>query len=307
MIKLYSERKRDVNGEPEIYLYDSFPSPFRRQLFLIISDVMTKIVSMTHRAFWTQLHDVFCREKGIKSMGSLEADEYDESRAKDNFEEYIESATDTDILDIMDFAFQVFDKFYRGSFGSNPLLGIDESIDNAMAELNRRFEQHRLGYEFSNGEIRRIDNKIIYKEYIKPALNLLFTAGFEGAEEEYEKAFKAKMRGDYKNAIVEAEKAFESTMKTICSKRAYPFDPVQDSAKKLITVLKDNGFFPTYMEDHLNIIVKALENGAPTVRNKAAGHGQGEEIVDIPVSYAEYVIGLVAVNMVLLVKIFKGE
>jgi hypothetical protein len=29
----------------------------------------------------------------------------------------------------------------------------DELIDNAITELNYRFKQHDLGYEFTNGEI----------------------------------------------------------------------------------------------------------------------------------------------------------
>lgn len=307
MFKLYSERQRDKNGEPEVYIYDSFSSAFRTQLFLIISDVLSRIRSFSNRAIWTELHNVFCREKGIKSLGSVEADAYDDFRAKHNFEEYIDAATDMDLLDIIDFVFRVFYNIYRGSFGHNSLIGIDETIDKAIAELNRRFEQHRLGYEFTNGEITRIDNKVVHKEFIKPAINLLCTEGFEGAEAEYMKAFEARLQGDNKTAIVEAEKAFESAMKTICLKRGFAFDQEKDSAKKLISILKDNNFFPGYMEDHLNTVAKALENGAPTVRNKTSGHGQGEEIVEVPNSYAEYVIGLVAVNMVLLVKIFKGE
>lgn len=52
----------------------------------------------------------------------------------------------------------------------------------------------------------------------KNALKLLFEEGFEGAEDEIRKAYEKKRKGDNKNAILEAGKAFESTMKIICNK-----------------------------------------------------------------------------------------
>lgn len=52
----------------------------------------------------------------------------------------------------------------------------------------------------------------------KNALKLLFEEGFEGAEDEIRKAYEKKRKGDNKNAILEAGKAFESTMKIICDK-----------------------------------------------------------------------------------------
>ena len=49
-------------------------------------------------------------------------------------------------------------------------------------------------------------------------------------------------KGDNKNAILEAGKAFESTMKTICDKQGYTYDKAKDTAQKLITILENNGF-----------------------------------------------------------------
>ena len=188
----------------------------------------------------------------------------------------------------------------RDAYRYNPYVKISKVVDGAIAELNYRFRQNKLGYEFVNGEIIRIDNELIHSEYIKPVLRLLHTPGFEGAEQEFMKAFEALRQRDNKSAIIEAEKAFESVLKTICSKKGYPFDPEKDTAKKLIGILKENGYFPTYLEDHLNIVAKALENGAPTIRNRTSGHGQGEDVVCIPDYYVDFVIGLVAVNILFL-------
>lgn len=40
MYKLYSERIRNKDGEPEVYVYDDFPEAFRNQIFYIMSDVL---------------------------------------------------------------------------------------------------------------------------------------------------------------------------------------------------------------------------------------------------------------------------
>ena len=148
-------------------------------------------------------------------------------------------------MDFVDFVFNYFMYFAIKIKQSDPLSGIIEEIKKAITELNARFQQFSLGYEFVNGELIRIDNKVIHHEYIKPALNLLHMNGFKGAEDEYMKAFDALRNKDNKNAIIEAEKAFESTMKIICAKRKYPFDPEKDSAKNLIVLLKTNGYFPS--------------------------------------------------------------
>ena len=50
-----------------------------------------------------------------------------------------------------------------------------------------------------------------------------------------------------------------------------------------------------------------FESGAPTVRNKEAGHGQGSEPVNVPEYLAAYVLHLTASNIVLLVEAYKAK
>ena len=301
MRKLYSERNQQPAEVLDVYHYEYFPEPFRNQLFYIICDVIGMINQNVRGDLWTEIHGLFCREKGLKEMH----ESYGEPKHK--IEMFIDSAPDIDLLDFIDMVFHVFFAILRDEQKWYPYPGIKKVIGSAIVELNYRFKQHQLGYEFTNGEIIRIDNGLIHSEYIKPVLCLLHSPGFEGAEQEFVKAFERLRQRDNKNAIIEAEKAFESVLKTICSKCGYPFDPERDTAKKLISILKDNNYFPTYMEDHLNTIAKALENGAPTMRNRTSGHGQGEDVVNIPDNYVDYVIGLVAVNILFLASLLPSK
>lgn len=301
MYNLFSDRNREQSEELDVYIYNTLPTPFRNQLIIIIREIIQDLNNYFSDDIGKAIHNRFCREKGLKEM----SDVYGSCTAK--VEAFIDYAPDVDLLDFIDFSFHVFIGLAQSVGYKDPLGYAEENVENHITELNNRFQQHRLGYEFVNGKLIQIDSKYIHHEYIKPALNLLHTNGFEGAEEEYTKAFEALRNGDYKSAIIEAEKAFESTMKTICSKNKYQFVPERDSAKKLVEILKVNGFFPSYIETHLNNIVSTLESGAPAVRNKTSGHGQGEDVVIIPDSYAKYVIGTVAVNIVFLVQLYKEK
>lgn len=295
---MYSERIKNRDGEPEVYIYDEFPEAFRNQVFFIMSDVLDEYED---EDLWDYVHDTFSREKGLKKMGP-----YNEGYRKDNIEVYVGKATDEDFLDLVDYVFCLFDNVCRDARPEYRYdLDTNKMVDKAIEELNYRFKQHNLGYEFVNSEIIRIDNKVLHQEVVKPALKLLYEEGFDGAEEEFRKAFEYRRKGDNRNAILEAGKSFESTIKTICDKKGYTYDKAKDTAKTLIKILESNNFYPTYMSSHMASLRTALETGLPVIRNKNAGHGQGSTVVPISDEFAEYALNLAATNIVLLVGIYK--
>ena len=67
------------------------------------------------------------------------------------------------------------------------------------------------------------------------ALLLLHDEEFRGAEEEFLNAHKHYRDGRQKEAIADALKAFESTLKTICDRRSWSYDP-KATAKPLLDV-----------------------------------------------------------------------
>ncbi|MEK4711198.1 STM4504/CBY_0614 family protein, partial [Bacillus sp. FSL R10-2780] len=182
---------------------------------------------------------------------------------------------------------------------------ITQSAESAIKEINYWFKDNNVGYEFTNGEIIRIDQTHMHEEVVKPAITLLFEEDFQGAAEEFLKAHSHYRKGDYKNALVEALKSFESTMKTICDKKGYTYNKGSDTAQKLITILFDNNLIPEYLRNHFSGLRNTLEAGLPTVRNKQAGHGQGTESIKVEPYFVEYAINLAATNIVFLIKAYK--
>lgn len=300
MYELYSQRIRNANGEPEIFVYDSFPQTFRNQMFYALSDVIDYFENEGIHGLWADLHDSFSRELGVKGLWPYNV------HSKLKVEHFVEESSDKEILDFIDYAFSFASKLDRlhiwGSADENA-----EIIDGSIAELNHRFRQHNLGYEFVNGEIFRKDNEFIHQEVVKPALKLLVDNGFAGAEQEFLNAFEHRRKGENKDAILDALKSFESTMKTICDKMGYSYNSGKSTAKDLISILESSNFYPSYMNNHITSLRTSLESGLPTLRNKNAGHGQGASVINISDEFTEYALNLAATNIVLLVKIYAAK
>lgn len=301
MYRLYSGRKKDAQGSPEVFIYDHFPTAFRNQFFTIVVNVFESIKVYRFDDLIVRLCRTFAQEKGLKRIGKYIANANNISA----LEEYIDICTNEDFLDLVDFVFGAFisnEEFQKECLFYPPRNGL---FKEAIVELNFRLKQHGLGYEFLNGEIVVKTNTVTHENIVKPALKLLLDEEFRGAEEEYLLAFEDYRKGENKNAILNAGKAFESTMKAICSGMNYAYDNEKDTAKHLIKILETNDFYPSYLNNHITGIRTTLESGAPTLRNKTSGHGQGGSVQAISDEYVEYVLNLVATNIVFLHKLYK--
>lgn len=303
MYELLSRRIKNANGEPEVFIYNNFPQTFRNQVFFILKDVLDPY-SRSGENLWDIFEESYCREKGLKGMSYYELHT---GHGKASIEAYFADCNDIDFLDTIDYLFYLIDKLLRTR---TPKYEYDydanRAVNNAITELNYRFKQHNLGYEFVSSQIITLDNTFLHKTVVKPVLKLLFEEGFEGAEDEIRSAYEKRRKGDNKNAILEAGKAFESAMKIICDKNGYSYDKEKDTAQKLIAILEKNQFYPSYMSAHLNNLRVTLETGLPVVRNKVAGHGQGNQIVTVPDEFADYALHLAATNILFLVKLYKN-
>lgn len=304
MYELLSKRIRNALGEPEVFLYNSFPQPFRNQVFYILEDVLSPYSTFDEN-LWDIFEEQFCREKGLKGMGYKKPSK---GYGKSSIGKYFEDSSDIDFLDSIDFFFHLIDTKLRTLKPQYKYdYDADTAVNDAIVELNYRFKQHNLGYEFIDSQIITIDSTLLHETVVKPALKILFEEGFEGSEDEIREAYEKRRKGDNKNAILEAGKAFESTMKTICEKQGYTYDKSKDTAQKLISILENNGFFPSYMNAHLTSIRTTLETGLPVVRNKVSSHGQGNQVTTVSDEFTDYALHLAATNMLFLVRLYKDR
>jgi hypothetical protein len=102
-------------------------------------------------------------------------------------------------------------------------------------------------------------------------------------------------------ALNECLKAFESTMKVICDKRQWTYDP-RASCRDLIKLCFEKELIPTFWQSHFNSLRNLLESGIPTGRNNLSGHGQGSTPRDVPDYLVAYMLHMTASAIVFLVE-----
>lgn len=208
------------------------------------------------------------------------------------------------VLDVVEVSFRLLQAYLRSSSEWQYRVPKD-TFDRAIAELNARFREHGIGYQYESGEIIRVDSQLIHSEVVKPALALLTAREYAGANAEFLKAFEHYRKGDTKECLNECLKAFESTMKAICTKRRWAFKS-NDTASALIDVCLKNDLIPPLLQSHIGGVRSALESGIPTIRNRLSGHGQGAQVVTVPEHYASYMLHLTATTIQFLVESEKA-
>jgi len=314
VVELFSKRKRRQaqSDQSDAYSYE-LPQRLKIQIshiliaslgqtgepsnWGIVEEIQAKINNT-----WECIDNILCREFGCVTLGQdLQLD----IRVLNYF---INSDSNEEALDIIELCFSFLgnDIANLQCYDSSDLssAGITQSASNAIEELNYRFQENGCGYEFIDGKVIEKSNEFVHQEIVKEAIHLLHVSEFSGASDEFMSAHAHLKESKYKEAVQDALKSFESTLRTICSRCKWSVSS-RATAKDLIGTTIDNGLIPNFLDAHFHALRATLENGLPTTRNRTSGHGQGEKPVVVPKHLAEYAIHLAAANIVLLVKAYK--
>lgn len=298
ILDLFSKRQKAERGElPDVYQYEKMPQGLKVQVVHILDD------AFGHDQYFSEAKDAFtflrtglCREYGTFDL-------YEGSRNHDprtelfNFllkEENVEKN-----LDVVEISFRYIDRVIRKSSIYKERAKPKCTPDDAIAELNARFQYVAFGYRYESGQIVRISTEFTHSELVRPALLFLSDKRFSGANEEFLQAHQFFRSGENKDCINNCLKAFESTMKAICKIKGISVDATATS-KPLIAALFKSEFVPMYLQSQFSSLQSLFESGVPTIRNKSSGHGQGSEVVKLETTLTAYVLHLTASNIVFL-------
>lgn len=298
---LFSKRQKKQRGDvPDVYVYDNLTQELRTQIIHIWLDTLgngNQYFEGQVREAYPLIVNTLCREYGLfKLPGAKEYGDRDYIEELANFflrEQNIERA-----LDAVELSFRVIDHATR-AYNYLRRQNADEIADAAIVELNGRFKEHGVGYQYCDGEIIRIDSELLHSEVVKPALRLLNQKQYAGAQQEFLKAHEHYRHGNAKETLNECLKAFESLMKAICDKRGWPYNG-NATAKNLIQSCLDNGLIPTFWQQNFTSLRSLLESSIPTGRNKLSGHGQGTTTIGVPDHLVAYMLHMTASAIVFL-------
>ena len=301
---LFSKRQKRLRGEvPDVYQYDDIPSTLRVQIAHIMNDALGNRRSAQTSKSFRFIHDTLCREYGKFSL--LDQPPWIDIKYIEDVINFMLKNNDIgQVIDVVELGFKLIDIHSRREeirHFSQSKITPDEAID----ELNARFREHGVGYQYESGEIIRVDSQIIHSEAVKPVLHLLSDDRFRGANDEFLQAHEHYRHGRYKECLNDCLKAFESTMKTICDEQDWSYQP-GDTASKLINVCFQNNLIPTYLQTQFSSLRQSLESGVPTIRNKLGGHGQGSQPIIVPQYFAAYQLHMTASTILFLVEAEKA-
>lgn len=298
---LYSKRLKAEQGETaDVYEYEVIPPKLRVQIVHIFKDAIgtrtrTQLGAIQDK--YRELSEALGREHGFLQLG------YQNQTAEDQIFSYIQNEGDiTKIFDLIELALRTI-HILRGDQTYLIYSKVSMNREEVINELNIRFKENNVGYEIINWDIVRIDSNYMHIEAIKPALILLQDPIYIGANAEFRKAFDKYKDGDNKNALVEALKSFESTLKAICDKRGWLYSN-RDTASKLVDIALANNLVPAWQQEGLTA-VRTLLGTVGTPRNKLGGHGQGSAVVNVPNYYVRYALNSTASAIILLAEADK--
>ncbi len=301
ILDIFSKRQmrneRSQKGNRDVYQYTSIPLKFRNQVIHIIRQLPQNEYPFGEHWKPTALeytHNALCEEYGTLYL-------YDEALPQAEQMIGFFSVTD-DYAQCLDFI-EVFFRFVE-DIGTRPsrfgILDINV-ITSAIITLNQRFLENQIGYQYESGCIIKMDSQLMHEEVTKPALNFLSNSIYKNANKEFLSAHEHYRQGRHGECLNDCLRAFESTMKVICTKRKWKYDQ-KDPAKRLIDILFQNHLIPDFMQAHYAGLRSTLESGVPTVRNNLSAHGEGEKEIKVPESVASYALHITAANIVFLIK-----
>ncbi len=259
---LFSKRQKKSRGDvPDVYTYDNLPQALKIQIVHIMFDVLgngsdyysyQEGVKETYKF----IVETLCREYGLFKLPS--AKDYGDRMYLNELTNYLLQESDIDkCVDVIELSFKCADTFTRNHgylYRSNASAVADGAID----ELNTRFKEHGIGFQFVENEIIRIDSELIHNEAVKPALNLLNQKDYKGAQQEFLSAYEHYRHGKYKESLNDCLKSFESTMKAICDKHKWQYNQ-SATAKTLIQICFDNNLVPLFWQQQLTSLRSMLE------------------------------------------------
>lgn len=295
---LYSKRKELVHRDSsDVFRYDVFPEALKHQIIYIIEEALGEDIPPTH-----YVKDVFeyadrtlRKEYGVASLAS---DSRSSKKAVISF--FLREETVDRSLDVVQVMFKIISFVEpRGDFRQRT-RNRELSPEMAIAELNRRFREHGVGFQYESGEIIRVDSEFIHSEVLKPVLEMLKGPHFQGANDEFMSAHEHYRHGQHKECLADCLKSFESTIKSICVIRGWDFKPT-DTARNLIGICFEKELVPEYLNSQFTSLRSTLESGVPTLRNRNGGHGQGAVPVQVPEYLARYSLNLTAATILFLV------
>lgn len=272
------EDRRRRAGQLDVYRYDELPDGLRRQIVMILQATLgpwgaddpygIRSWRGKNARYWEVMEAALSRELGVFELTN---DKTPDLRILN----FLLDAPTEQALSVIELTFRGIDKTrdsIRGWGRGKELRRPAQEPEEAIEELNHRFREHSVGYQYESGEIIRLDDEFTHAEVVRPALAALAAPAFAAADDHFRAAHHHYRDGEGPHAMGEALKALESTLKVICDRRGWSYAP-NATAKPLLDVVFRKGLLPSVQQSYMAGVRVQLESGLPATANPNR-HGQ---------------------------------
>jgi hypothetical protein len=195
LFDIFSKRQKRLRGEaPDVYQYADLPSSFRAQVVHILLDLFgdPRAIQSRSLVLFGIVRNGLCREFGRFSL----TDRHSRSVDEDLINFFLTTSDVEEALSVIELAFQTASYAHANDWEfrrfSNPRM----TVDDGTSELNARFREHGIGFQFESNEIVRVDSQVLHEDVVKPALYLLHQKRFAGANGEFLRAHEHYRHAD---------------------------------------------------------------------------------------------------------------
>ena len=206
---LFSKRQKALRGDaPDVYTYDNLPDALRVQIIHVWSDALGSDKDYYDqygcgpnvKSAYKFIVKTLCREYGLFQLPT--AEKHQNRMYLNELANYLLQVDDVEKqLDIIELSFRYIDKLTR-KYDYLREHNASKRADDAISELNIRFKEHGIGFQFIEGKIVRVDSELIHSEAVKPALYLLNEKNYHGAQQEFLSAYEHYRHGRIKKHLM---------------------------------------------------------------------------------------------------------
>lgn len=159
--KLFSRRQKEARGEvADVFQYEQIPE----KLFVQIVHIFNEIKQISEKGYGHMVHNIFREILSFLEKEHaffIQSKKFHSSRAENYYWDVVfyfqEKLNNNEIEEALD----VIELVCR--------YAINFDCRSQVNELNERFKQHGVGYQFEDGFIIRVDTQYTHAEIIKPA------------------------------------------------------------------------------------------------------------------------------------------
>lgn len=289
---LFSKRHEEAIRNKTLDKHLTFPYKCRVAVERVLSDKSDygNWIDREGRELWDANTTYLMTEDCLKTfygINKLQAFDKNNKRSDASFRDVILNGYPSEVLDAIE-----------AWFGSNLSTAVD-----CEREINEVLYIHNSSWRFINGNAVLIESEYHQREIHAKTIELLKVNKAYGALEEFQEAINDLTASETKDAVVNAHKSVESTMKVVLGTGSEKLRFGQ-----LLRQLIDSNVIPEYYEEFFKNF-EQLVLGVGKERNlPGRGHGQGSQATEVQKSLAEFAVNLAgSINLFLLRHLTSDE